>query len=77
MSSKHSLVVFVVPSLGRPVVISISRVIIRRLVVIIILGSFRSRRLAVMIAIITVIVIPVIPIVHIGIRCRACVHIWS
>jgi len=54
MRSKHSLVVFVVPTLGRLVVISISRVIFRRLVVIIILGSFWLRRLAVMIAVVPI-----------------------
>ena len=55
MRSTHSLVVFVFPSLGRLVVISIPRVIFRRLVVIIILGSFRLRRLAVMIAIVSIV----------------------
>ena len=54
MRSKHSLVVFVVPSLGRPVVISIPGVIVRRLVVIIIPGSFWLRRLTVVIAVVPI-----------------------
>ena len=61
--------VFLVPR--RLVVISISMVIIRPLVVVIILGSFGSGRLAVMIAVITVVPVvyrvPIIIIVHIWI----------
>ena len=81
MSFSDSVILagFVFLVTGRLLVISISMVIIRPLVVVIILGSFRPGRLAVMIAIITVIVLPIVPIiliVQIGIRCRACVQIW-
>ena len=84
MSFSDSVVLagFVFLVSGRLLVISISMVIIRPLVVVIILGSFRPGRLAVMIAVITVVTIvpvihrvPIIIIIHIGNWCRVAVHI--
>ena len=73
--------VFLVP--GRLGIISISMVIIRPLVVVIILGSFRSGRLSVMVAVIIVVtivpvivvIVIVIPVVH-RVPIIIIVHIW-